>query len=139
VPVGKWDYPECGEIDITPDHIAEFAQKFKEKVRHDIPITAGHDNGMSGGELRAIEWFTDVIDRGVNGLWAGVKWTDESVQLLQQYAFNYFSPEFHQKYEDPKIHTRHGHVLAGSVLTNEPYFKEWEAVVSFREWNAIVH
>jgi hypothetical protein len=82
VPVGKWDHPGYGEMEITSAHIAEFARNFKDKVRLDIPINAGHDNGMSGGELRAIGWFTDVIDRGVNGLWAGVTWTDEGKHLL---------------------------------------------------------
>ena len=53
-------------MEITSAHIAEFIQNFKDKVRLDIPINAGHDNGMSGGELPAIGWFTDVEDRGVN-------------------------------------------------------------------------
>ena len=62
--VGKWDHPAYGEMEITSAHIAEFAQNFKDKVRLDTPINAGHDNGMSGGELPTIGWFTDVEDRG---------------------------------------------------------------------------
>jgi hypothetical protein len=54
VPTGKWDHPAYGEMEITTAHIAEFAKNFKDKVRRDIPITQGHDNGMSGGELPAI-------------------------------------------------------------------------------------
>jgi hypothetical protein len=69
VPTGKWDHPAYGEMEITSAHIAEFVKNFKDKVRLKIPITQGHDNGMSGGELPAVGWFTDVIDRGVNGLW----------------------------------------------------------------------
>jgi hypothetical protein len=55
-------------LKVRVDDIKEFVQNFNNHVRGDIPITAGHDNGMSGGELPAIGWFTDVIDRGVNGL-----------------------------------------------------------------------
>jgi phage I-like protein len=138
VPVGKWDHPGYGEMEITSAHIAEFAQNFKDKVRLDIPINAGYDNGMSGGELPAIGWFTDVEDRGVNGLWAGVKWTDEGKRLLQERAFKYFSPEFYTDYEDPETRTKHGHVLIGGALTNKPYFKELQAVVSFSE-PSIIH
>src|SRR5215212_105034 len=138
VPVGKWEHPVYGEMEITPAHIAEFVKNFKDKVRLDIPINAGHDNGMSGGELPAIGWFTDVEDRGVNGLWCGVKWTEEGVQLLQARAFKYFSPEFYQDYEDPQTRTKHGHVLVGGALTNKPYFKELEPVVSFSE-PTIIH
>jgi phage I-like protein len=138
VPTGKWDHPVYGEMEITTAHIKEFVQNFKDKVRRDIPITAGHDNGMSGGELPAIGWFTDVVDRGVNGLWAGVKWTDEGVQLLEQRAFKYFSPEFYEMYEDPETRKKYSHVLVGGALTNKPYFKELEPVVAFSE-PSIIH
>jgi hypothetical protein len=68
VPTGKWGHPAYGEMEITPADIAEFVQNFTRGVRLDIPITAGHDNGMSGGELPAIGWFMEVIDRGTDGL-----------------------------------------------------------------------
>src|SRR4051794_4643622 len=67
VPTGKWDHPAYGEMEITSDDISEFVTNFKGKVRRDIRITAGRDNGMSGGELPAIGWFTELNDRGVNG------------------------------------------------------------------------
>src|SRR3954467_7889467 len=92
VPTGKWDHPLYGEMEITSADVATFVQNFKDKVRKDIPITAGHDNGMNGGELPAIGWFTELIDRGVKGLYAVVEWTDEGKQLLSDRAFKYFSP-----------------------------------------------
>src|SRR5215210_7554809 len=138
VPTGTWEHPVYGEMEITTSHIAEFVRNFTDKVRRDIPITAGHDNGMGGGELPAIGWFTDVVDRGVNGLWAGVKWTEEGVQLLEQRAFKYFSPEFYEMYEDPETRKKYSHVLVGGALTNKPYFKELEPVVAFSE-PSIIH
>jgi hypothetical protein len=50
----------------TSQDIAEFVKKLKDRVRLDLRITAGHDNGMSGGELPAIGWFKDLIERGVS-------------------------------------------------------------------------
>ena len=133
VPTGKWMHPVYGEMEITSADIAEFVQNFKDKVRLDLPITAGHDNGMSGGELPAIGWFTDLIDRGVNGLNAVVKWTDVGKRLLQEGAFKYFSPEFYEEYADPETGEVRHHVLVGGALTNKPYFKELEPVVAFSE------
>jgi hypothetical protein len=95
VPTGTRDHPVYGEMEITSADIREFVQNFKDKVRRDIPITAGHDNGMSG-ELPAIGWFTQLYDRGVSGLYADVTWTDEGVRLLRENAFKYFSPEFYE-------------------------------------------
>lgn len=133
VPVGEWDHPAYGLMKITSSDIKEFIRNFKDKVRRDLPITAGHDNGMSGGELPAIGWFKDLIDRGIAGLYAVVEWTDQGKQLLSEGAFKYFSPEFYETYEDPETGKIFNHVLVGGALTNKPYFKELQAVVSFSE------
>jgi phage I-like protein len=134
VPTGKWQHPAYGEMEITTADIKEFVQNFKDKVRRDIPITAGHDNGMNGGELPAIGWFREVYDRGVNGLWAYVEWTEDGAKLLQEGAYKYFSPEFYEEYEDPETRQVYHNVLVGGALTNKPYFKELEApVLAFSE------
>lgn len=135
VPVGEWDHPIYGEMKITTDDVQEFISNFKAKVRRDLPITAGHDNGMGGGELPAIGWFIDLIDRGVNGLYAVVEWTAEGKTLLKERAFKYFSPEFYEDYEDPETRAKYRHVLVGGALTNSPYFKELEPVVAFSDKN----
>src|ERR1044072_7183982 len=84
VPTGKWQHPVYGEMEITSAHVSEFVQNFRDRVRKDLPITAGHDNGMNGGELPAIGWFKELIDRGVKGVYAVVEWTEEGKQLLTQ-------------------------------------------------------
>ena len=137
VPVGKWDHPGYGEMEITTDDVGEFISNFKAKVRRDLPITAGHDTGMGGGELPAIGWFKELIDRGVKGLYAVVEWTDEGKELLKKGSYKYFSPEFYEEYEDPETQNRYKHVLVGGALTNSPYFKELDAVAVFSEPNII--
>lgn len=123
VPTGKWMHPVYGEMEITPADIAELVKNFKDKVRLNLPITAGHDNGMSGGELPAIGWFKEVYDRGVNGLWAFVEWTDQGKQLLQEGAFKYLSAEFCEEYQDPETQEVYHNVLMGGALTNKPFSK----------------
>jgi hypothetical protein len=63
---------------IAAADIAQFKKNFDDGVRQDIPIAAGHDKGMSGGELPAVGWFKEAIDRGVNGLYCTVEWTAET-------------------------------------------------------------
>lgn len=134
VPCGIWDHPSYGLIEITAADIAEIVRNFNAKVRLDLPITAGHDNGMSGGELPAIGWFKELIDRGTAGLYGTVEWTEEGKKLLTDGAFKYFSPELYMQYEDPETHRVYNYVLVGGALTNSPYFKELEPVVmSFSE------
>jgi phage I-like protein len=132
VPTGQWSHPAYGEMEITASDLDEFVQNFNRGLRRDIPITAGHDNGMSGGELPAIGWFTSL--RAENGrLVGGTKWTDEGKQLLTSGAFKYFSPEFYETYTDPESGAEYDHVLVGGALTNKPYFKELEPVATFSE------
>lgn len=133
IPIGAWEHPEYGPMEITSEHIDEFIKNFKDKVRRDIPITAGHDNGMSGGELPAIGWFKELFSQGVRGLFATVEWTEEGARLLKERAFKYFSPEFYETYSDPETGETYKHVLVGGALTNKPYFKELEPVVAFSE------
>lgn len=133
VPTGAWKHPVYGDMEISAATITKFVQNFKEGVRLRIPITAGHDNGMNGGELPAVGWFTDLVDKGVNGLWAFVEWTNEGKQLIASKAFKYFSPEFYENYEDPQTGEKRGHVLVGGALTNKPYFKELKPVAAFSE------
>lgn len=138
VPTGKWDHPAYGEMEITTADIQQFIKNFKAKVRRDLPITAGHDNGGNGGELPAIGWFRELFDRGVKGLYAVVEWTEEGKRLLQEKAFKYFSPEFYDVYADPETGKTYEHVLVGGALTNKPYFKELDPVVMFSE-SAIIN
>ncbi len=128
LPVGKWNHPAYGPITIDREDISVFKDNFDNGLRKGIPITEGHDNGFSG-ELPAIGWFTELIDRGANGLYATIEWTTKGKTLLSEKAFKYFSPEFYSEYEDPETRAIHENVLVGGALTNKPYFKELEAVV----------
>lgn len=133
VPCGEWAHPAYGPMKITPENISEFVQNFRDKVRLDLPITAGHDNGMSGGELPAIGWIEDLIDGGDRGLFGDIKWTEAGKQALSDGSFKYFSPEFYEVYEDPETGRIYNHVLVGGALTNKPYFKELDPVATFSE------
>lgn len=133
VPTGKWQHPVYEEMEISSADIAEFVRNFKDGVRNDLPITAGHDNGMSGGELPAVGWYKDLIDRGVKGLYAVVEWNPEGERLLRERSYKYFSSEFYEEYADPENGERRKHVLVGGALTNKPYFKELDPVITFSE------
>lgn len=124
VPTGKWTHWSGSEFEITPDTVKGIIQAFRDGVRKDIPITAGHDNGMSGGELPAVGWFKDLIDRGVKGLYGIVEWTEEGKKLLTDRSFKYFSAELAFDYNDLETGDKRDAVLVGGALTNKPFFKQ---------------
>lgn len=126
LPTGKWNHPAYGPIIIDASDITEFKNNFDKGLRKDIPITEGH---QFMEEKPAVGWFSELIDRGSQGLFATVEWTQKGITLLQEKAYKYFSPEFYSEYEDPQSREIHANVLVGGALTNKPYFKELKAVV----------
>lgn len=126
LPTGKWNHPYYGPIVITREDISEFKRNFDKGLRKDIPITEGHE---VMDEKPAIAWFKELSDRGENGLYATIEWTETGKQLLRDKSYKYFSPEFYSEYEDPQTREIHENVLVGGALTNKPYFKELDAVV----------
>lgn len=131
IPTGEWDHPIWGSMKIDADTIAEFVENFNKVIRKaKVPITAGH-SVME--ELPAIGWFTELFDRGDNGLYATVEWTSKGKELLLEGAYKYFSPEYYTVYEDPATHRKYKNVLVGGALTNHPFFKELDDVVAFSE------
>ena len=104
----------------------EFVKNFNSGLRNDIPINEGHE---VMDEKPAIGWFKKLVNKGSDGLWAVVEWTEQGKDLLRQKAYKYFSPEFYQQYEDPETRRVYNNVLVGGALTNKPYFKELTPVV----------
>lgn len=131
VPTGKYTHWSGYEFEITPETIAELKRNFDNGARKDIPITAGHDNGMSGGELPAVGWFTGITDRGVKGLYGFVKWTQEGRRLLAEKAFKYFSAEIAFEYTDLETKQSYASLLVGGALTNKPFFKQLDLDPAF--------
>jgi len=123
VPTGKWEHWSGSEFEITPETITAMVKNFKEAGRKDIPITAGHDNGMSGGELPAVGWFKELTDRGVNGLYAFVEWNAEGMRLFREKQFKYFSAEIAFDFKDLESGREYEALLVGGALTNKPFFK----------------
>jgi len=83
IPCGEWNHPYYGPMKIAPADIVEMKKNFG--VRLDRPITAGHDNGFNGGELEAVAWYGELIDKGYEGLWTTVKWNPEGERLLKEH------------------------------------------------------
>ncbi len=128
VPTGEWEHWSGEKFSITQDTIRELVANFKAGVRKDIPITAGHD---FISETPAVGWFTELIDRGANGLYGLVKWNEEGLRLLSGKMFKYFSAELAFNYRDLETEKKYEAVLVGGALTNKPFFKQLDMDPSF--------
>ncbi len=120
MPIGKYDHPVYGEIEFTPERVAEFAKNVNEGVRG-TELDIDYDHKSHGPE--AAGWVKQAEARS-DGLWIFVEWTKNAYQKIKEKAFKYFSPEFDDEWTHPKTGVKYKNVLFGGGITNRPFLKD---------------
>jgi len=124
MPLGNYDHPVYGAIEITPERVQHFATNVKNKVRgQDLDID--YDHKAKSGE--AAGWIEDADARG-DGLYVLVNWTKQAAQSIKDKAYRYFSPEFVDEWDHPKTGEKFQDVLFGGGLTNRPFLKDIQPI-----------
>lgn len=125
MPLGSYQHELFGEINITPDKIKKFVDNFVNNVRG-IQLDVDYDHKADNG--KAAGWIQDIQDRGLDGLWGLVKWTQPAYEALKAGEYRYFSPEFQDEWEHPKTGVVHEDVLNGGAITNRPFLKDIQPI-----------
>jgi phage I-like protein len=121
LPLGSYNHPIWGQIKITPDRVARFAENVNNNVREqDLDIDYDH----KAQDGKAAGWIREASDRGAEGLWILVEWTRTAAQALADGEYRYFSPEFADEWVHPKTNITFKDVLFGGALTNRPFLKD---------------
>lgn len=121
LPIGTYQHPVYGKMQITADKIRAFAEGVKAKVRGIEPSINYMHGAGTAGDGEAAGWVKDAEARG-DGLWLFVEWVSEAAQKIKEKKFRYFSAEYHDKWTDATGKTFKD-VLFGGALTNRPYMK----------------
>jgi phage I-like protein len=120
MPLGQYDHPVYGDINITPERANQFAANVNNRVR-EIDLDVDYDHKAKIDE--AAGWVKKAEARG-DGLWIAVEWTPQAMDKIKSKAYRYFSPEFLDEWTHPKTKVVHKDVMAGGALTNRPFFKD---------------
>lgn len=122
-----YKHPWFGKIEFNSKVLGQFMQNFRDNVLGvDIALDISHKP-----DAGAIGWFTDLVDKGAQGLWAVVEMTDEGMDLVRQRKFKYISPEFATRWKNPRTGEAHDNVLFGAAVTNRPFLKDMDALLVF--------
>lgn len=120
MPLGTYEHPVHGSIDITPERVSRFADNVKANVRGQ-QLDIDYDHKEYSGQ--AAGWVTDAEARS-DGLWILVEWTKKAYEAIKSKAYRYFSPEFVDEWTHPKNQQTFKDVLFGGGLTNRPFLKD---------------
>lgn len=125
MPLGSYKHMLHGQIDITPGKVQKFVNNFRKNVRG-IKLDVDYDHKANNG--KAAGWIEDVQDRGFDGLWGLVKWTQPAYTSLKEGEYRYFSPEFQDEWEHPQTGETYQDVLFGGAITNRPFLKDIQPI-----------
>jgi hypothetical protein len=118
---GTYKHPSYGEIELTPERIANFVANFQNAIyQKHIPIDAEHESKLSG----ALGYLTGLVTNEDGSVDAAVEWTDRGSRLVSADRYKYVSPEWYDVWEQPDTEAEFSDVLVGLALTTRPFFKD---------------
>lgn len=85
-----------------------------ERQKNQMVIDYEHQT-LSGAEAPAAGWIIKLIDKGRDGIWAVVEWTQRAKQYLANKEYKYVSPVFLKRISDNRVVR-----LINVALTNQP-------------------
>ena len=91
---------------------------------NDMVIDYEHQT-LKDVEAPAAGWIRQLIDRGAEGIWAAVEWTDRAKEYLKNREYRYFSPVFWVSTGERRV-VRIQHV----ALTNFPKINQLRPIVA---------
>ena len=91
---------------------------------HDMVIDYEHQT-LSGAVAPAAGWIKKLINKGRDGLFAGVEWTEKARQFIANKEYRFFSPVFWVKKEGRRVIA-----INNVALTNDPKINNLTPIVA---------
>ncbi len=114
IPAGKHDTPK-GTYELTHESAAEVIAHF-ERQQNDMVIDYEHQTLADPPvEAPAAGWIKKLVNKGADGVWAVVEWTEKARQYITNKEYKYVSPVFFKRKIDNVVVR-----LINVALTNAP-------------------
>lgn len=121
IPVGSWDHPVHGKLQITPRIARRIVENYNAGVLGtDVPVE--HPNHQDDGQ-GAFGWVSALEARD-DGVWAQFAWTPQGEDAISSGRFRYLSPVLflHRPWVSPRGE-RLRYLLTSVSPTNQPFFR----------------
>lgn len=127
IPYGEIDTPK-GSFILDNASAAAVIDAFNSQ-KNQMVIDYEHQT-LQGTEAPAAGWITKLIDKGTEGIWAAVQWTERARQYIANKEYKYVSPVFQKRIADNKVVR-----LINVALTNQPNIDGMVPLVNKSEYN----
>lgn len=131
LPIGDYVDQEGRRFAVSADDVRYMA-RWKAGISRDLVIDYNHQTikaSVEGGEAPAAGWIKRLIDRGADGLWAEVEWTDSAREAILAGKYKYISGYIQWNRLDENG-VRQRIVCDHAALTNWPWMQEVHAVAA---------
>lgn len=112
IPHGYHETPK-GNFLCDAESAAEILRHFGAQI-NDMVIDYEHQT-LSGGEAPAAGWIKGLVDKGDDGIWATVEWTERARAYIKNKEYRYVSPVFLVRETDKRVVK-----LINVALVNQP-------------------
>jgi len=99
--------------------------------KNDVVIDYEHQT-LAGVEAPAAGWITGLENRGPDGIWANVEWTDRAKAYIAAREYRFISPVFVRRGRDGRVTE-----LLSAGLTNAPNIDGMEPLANKRAGNSM--
>jgi phage I-like protein len=131
LPEGKFEHPEYGLLNWTPEKFADMQRNFDRGATGFQPMLnfdhAPHN--IFASSAPAAGWFKSLETESGVGLFAVVELTDLGVEAIDNKRYRYISAEVMDSYDTPDGDT-FANVCCGAALTNTPFHSSMSGLFS---------
>ena len=103
----------AGSFTLDAEAAASVIAEFRSRANQSV-IDYEHQT-LTGDEAPAAGWIEELIDRGEQGVWGRVRWTDRARAYIASGEYRYMSPVFLVRASDSRVAR-----FINAALTNQP-------------------
>jgi Mu-like prophage I protein len=122
-PYGSWDHPMYGMSYFAKWNAENMAMNFHDKVHGTELLATDYEHGLDPAKGNKASGTILDMEPREDGMWWFVEFTPQATKEIQDGEWTYFSPEYHDAWENPMDQTIYADVARGGALTIKPWIK----------------
>ena len=122
-PYGSWDHPMYGMSYFAKWNAENMARNFHERVHGTELLSTDYEHGLDPSKGNKASGTILDMEPREDGMWWFIEFTPQATKEIQDGEWTYFSPEYHDAWENPMDQTIYADVARGGALTIKPWIK----------------